>query len=96
MVCALASGRIAEKTREKSFPAEITSTRFTWKMSRCNFGGQNKKWRELFPVHEIGRIDGGKVFQNSGNVFQFGRYIFYDKKTKLRSNFRWQKGPELE
>jgi hypothetical protein len=36
---------------------------------RCNFDGQNKEWWELFPVHVIRRIDGGKVFQKIGNVF---------------------------
>jgi hypothetical protein len=62
MVCTLASGRISEKTLATSFPAEITSTGFPGKSSRCNFGRQNKKWWELFLVHKIGRIDGSKVF----------------------------------
>ncbi len=44
------------------FPAEITSTCFTWKMSRCNLDRQNKKWQECFHMHEIGRINGRKVF----------------------------------
>jgi hypothetical protein len=41
---------------------KITSTCFTWKISRCNFGGQNTKWWDFFPVHEIGRIYGGTIF----------------------------------
>jgi hypothetical protein len=52
-------------------------------MSRCNFGRQNEKWRELFPLHEIGRFDGGKVILNSGNVFQIGENKFYDWKKKI-------------
>jgi hypothetical protein len=31
----------------------------------CNY----KKWQDSFLVHEIGRINGGKIFQNGGNVF---------------------------
>jgi hypothetical protein len=34
-------------------------------------------------VHEIGRIDGGKVFQNGRNVFQIGGNNFYDRKNEL-------------
>ncbi len=37
----------------------------------------------FFLVHEIERIDGGKVFQNSGISFRFGENIFYDQKTKI-------------
>jgi hypothetical protein len=36
-----------------------------------------------FLLHEIGRTDGRKVFQNSGNVFQIGRNKFYDKKNEI-------------
>jgi hypothetical protein len=43
MVCTLASGTISKKTLVMLFPAEITFTSFTWKTSRCNFCGQNKK-----------------------------------------------------
>jgi hypothetical protein len=34
-------------------------------------------------VHEIGIINGGKVFNNSGNVFQIGRLMFYERKNKI-------------
>jgi hypothetical protein len=47
------------------------------------FCEQNKKWWEPFLVHEIGRIDGGKVFQNSGNMLQFSGNIFYNRKNKI-------------
>jgi hypothetical protein len=65
-------------------------------MSRCNFGRQNKSWRELFLVHEIGRINGGKVFQNIVNLFQISGNMFYIGKTKFRSKFQQEKGPEPE
>ncbi len=68
---------------ENNHAAKITSTCFTWKTSRCNFGGQNKKLRELFPVHEIKTIDGMKVFQNIENVFWIGGNIFYDRKNQI-------------
>jgi hypothetical protein len=90
------------KTRRCTFggqnnhAAKITSTCFTWKMSRCNFGGQNKKWRELFPVHEIRRIHGRKVFQNGGTCFKLTGTCFTIKKTKFRSKFWREKGPESQ
>jgi hypothetical protein len=62
MVSTLTSGRILEKTLAISFPTKITSTPLSWKTSRCNFGGQHKKWQKRFLMHEIGRIDGRKVF----------------------------------
>jgi hypothetical protein len=34
-------------------------------------------------VHEIGRVDGGKIFQNSGNVCLIGRNMFYDQQSKI-------------
>ncbi len=55
---------------EKRDATKITSTYFTWKTSRCDFFGGQKKWRESFQMHEIGRIDGGRGFQTGGNVFQ--------------------------
>ena len=48
-------------------------------------------------VHEIGRIDGGKVFQNIGNMFQIGGNMCYDQKNKIPiKNFWWERGPEPE
>jgi hypothetical protein len=38
---------------------------------------------DFFPVHEIGRIDGGKVFQNIGNMFGSGRNMFYNRKNEF-------------
>jgi hypothetical protein len=83
MICTLASGKISEKTLAISFPAKLTSTCFTWKTSRCNFCGQNKSWRACFLMHEIGRIDGGKVFQTGGNMFRIGGNKFYDRKNEI-------------
>jgi hypothetical protein len=39
--------------------------------------------RERFPIHEIGRIDGGRGFQTGGNVLQTGGNTFYDQKNKI-------------
>ncbi len=44
-----------------------------------------KKRQECFPIHEIGRIDGGRGFQTSGNVLRIGGNTFYDQK-KLNSD----------
>jgi hypothetical protein len=40
-------------------------------------------WQERFPIHEIGRIDGGRGFQTGKNVFRIGRKTFYDWKNKI-------------
>jgi hypothetical protein len=42
-----------------------------------------KKWQELFSVLKIGRIDGGKVFRNHGNVFQIDGNKFFHQKNKI-------------
>ncbi len=34
-------------------------------------------------MHEIGRINGRKVFQNSGNMFQIGGNKFYNQKIQI-------------
>jgi hypothetical protein len=34
-------------------------------------------------MHEIGRINGGRGFQTSGNVLQIGRNKFYDPKNEI-------------
>jgi hypothetical protein len=49
------------------------------------FFGRLKKywWREHFPIHEIGRIDGGRGFWTGGNMFQIGGNTFYDRKIKI-------------
>jgi hypothetical protein len=36
--------------------------------------------RNVFLIHEIGRIDGGKGFRTRGNVFRIGGNTFYDRK----------------
>ncbi len=42
-----------------------------------------KKGQEHFPIHEIGRIDGGRGFQTSGNMFQIGGNTFYHWKNEI-------------
>jgi hypothetical protein len=46
-------------------------------------GGPKKySWREGFPIHEIGRIDGGRGFRTGKNVFRIGGNTFYDRNNK--------------
>jgi hypothetical protein len=40
-------------------------------------------WRERFPIHEIGRIDGGRGFRTRKYVFRIGGNTFYDRKNKI-------------
>jgi hypothetical protein len=40
-------------------------------------------WRKCFPVHEIGKIDGGRGFRTKKNVFRIGGNTFYDRKNKI-------------
>jgi hypothetical protein len=40
-------------------------------------------WREHFPIHEIGRIDGRRGFRTGKNVFRIGGNTFYDWKNKI-------------
>jgi hypothetical protein len=42
-----------------------------------------KKRRECFPIHEIGRIHGGRGFQTGRNVFRIGGNTFYVRKNKI-------------
>ncbi len=37
-------------------------------------------WQERFPIHEIGRIDGGGGFWTGKNVFRIGGNTFHDQK----------------
>jgi hypothetical protein len=45
--------------------------------------GQKNKRRERFPIHEIGRIDGGRGFQTDRKVLRIGGNTFYDGKIKI-------------
>jgi hypothetical protein len=40
-------------------------------------------WREHFPIHIIGRIDGGRGFLTGKKVFRIGGNTFYDRKNKI-------------
>ena len=52
--------------------------------SRCHFGGLKKyKWQECFPIHEIGRINGGRGFRIGGKVLRIGGNTFYNQKHKI-------------
>jgi hypothetical protein len=42
-----------------------------------------KKRQEYFPMHEIGRIGGGRGFQTNGNVLRIGWNKFYDQKNEI-------------
>jgi hypothetical protein len=77
---------------QNNHAAKTKFTRFNWKTSKCNFCGQDKKWRELFPMHEIRRINGGKVFQNSRNVFRIWRkLVLRSEKPNSDQNFGGKK-----
>ncbi len=57
-------------------PAKIYDWIFSWRAKKY-------WWRESFPIHEIGRIDGGRGFRTRGNVFRIGGNTFYDQKNKI-------------
>jgi hypothetical protein len=40
-------------------------------------------WRECFPIHEIGRIDGGRGFRTGKSMFRIGWNTFYNRKNKI-------------
>jgi hypothetical protein len=40
-------------------------------------------WQKRFPIHEIGRIDGGRGFRTGKNMFSIGGNTFYDQKNKI-------------
>jgi hypothetical protein len=70
-------------------PAIPTST-------QCLSRSTQKKRRECFLIHEIGRIDGRRGFRTGRNVFQIGRNTFYDQKNKILMKIPGSKGPESE
>jgi hypothetical protein len=41
------------------------------------------QWQKCFPIHEIGRIDGGRGFRTRKNIFRIGRKKFYNRKNKI-------------
>jgi hypothetical protein len=57
-------------------PAKIYDWIFSWWAKKYS-------WRERFPIHEIGRIDGGRGFRTGKNVFRIGRNTFYNQKNKI-------------
>jgi hypothetical protein len=42
-----------------------------------------KRRPRRFPIHEIGRINGGRGFRTGRNVFQIDGNQFYDRKNKI-------------
>ncbi len=60
---------------------EVYLLRYT---TRYFHGGTKKYWwRESFPIHEIGRINGKRGFWTGGNMFRIGGNTFYDQKNKI-------------
>ncbi len=55
------------------------------KRSRYDNGGPKKR-RQPFPIHEIGRIDGGRGLQTGENMLRIGKNTFYDQKHKILIN----------
>jgi hypothetical protein len=53
------------------------------KQVHVKMAGQKNKRQERFPIHEIGRINGGRRFQTGRNVLQIGGNTFYDRKNKI-------------
>jgi hypothetical protein len=49
----------------------------------CHGGPKKYSWRERFPIHEIGRIGGGRGFQTGKKVFRIGGNTFYNRKNKI-------------
>jgi hypothetical protein len=52
-------------------------------------------WRKCFPIHEIGRIDGGRGFQTRKNVFRIGGNTFCDWKNKIPMKILESKRSEI-
>jgi hypothetical protein len=52
-------------------------------------------WQEGFPIHEIGRINGGRGFRTGKKVFRIGRNTFYDRKNKIPMKIPESKRPEI-
>jgi hypothetical protein len=86
MVCTLASGRISEKKLAISFPAKITSTYFTWKTRRCNFCGQNKKWRELFQCMKLEKSMAESIPNQWERVPNWGEHVLRLEKHNSDKN----------
>jgi hypothetical protein len=52
-------------------------------------------WRKCSPIHEIGRIDGGRGFRTGKNVFRIGGNTFYDRKNKIPMKILESKRSEI-
>jgi hypothetical protein len=52
-------------------------------------------WQKCFPIHEIGRIDGGRGFRTGKNVFRIGGNTFYDQKNKIPMKIPESKRSEI-
>jgi hypothetical protein len=52
-------------------------------------------WRKCFPIHEIGRIDGGRGFRTGKKGFRIGGNTFYDRKNKIPMKILESKRSEI-
>jgi hypothetical protein len=52
-------------------------------------------WWKCFLIHEIGRIDGGRVFRTAKNMFRIGRNTFYNRKNKIPMKIPESKRSEI-
>jgi hypothetical protein len=53
------------------------------------------QWQKCFPIHEIGRIDGGRGLRTGKNVFRIGGNTFYDRKNKIPMKIPESKRSEI-
>jgi hypothetical protein len=53
-------------------------------------------WWKCFPIHEIGRIDGGRGFRTRKNVFRIGGNTFYNRKNKISMKIPESKRSKIE
>jgi hypothetical protein len=51
--------------------------------------------QKCFPIHEIGRIDGGRGFRTGKNMFRIGGNTFYDRKNKIPMKIPESKRSEI-
>jgi hypothetical protein len=72
-------------TRDYTYVHRIMYLEIPAKIYNWYFQGGPKKywWWERFPIHEIGRVDGGRGFRTGKNVFRIGGNTFYDRKNKI-------------
>jgi hypothetical protein len=58
-------------------------------------GPKNTDGKKCFPIHKIGRIDGGRGFRTGKNVFRIGGDTFYDREYKIPMKIPESKRSEI-